>query len=179
MKLLLCLIGLIMLMGCKQQEGSTHSTIPDKKSELSKEQLVEKYFPKKSLPLEVNPYDVVSPANVIAGKDKAKMFPYATDGDIHAVAQIDLFPGHTTIIYREDWLYNDTYIVTYEKGSFSINKANIIADVFTDGEGTEGYNVATIEKNGLIKRSGTTDNGETFEAFGTYKYTSDNELHKK
>jgi hypothetical protein len=178
-KLILCLSGLILVMGCKPQGGSTSSSVPSMDSRQSEEELVARYFPRKELPLEVNPNDPVPAANIIVGKDKEQLFPNATDGDIHALARLELFPDHTTIVYRENWLYSDTYIVTYRNGKYSTNKGQIIADIFTDGEGVEGYNFAKIERNGIIKRSGTTDDGETFETIGTYQYSADNELREE
>jgi hypothetical protein len=173
--LLLCLLGVVLVVGCKPQNGSPAASVTGEESGRSKEQLVAKYFPKKMLPLEVNPIDPVSPANIMTGIDKEKLFPDATDGDIHALASIELFPGYTTIIYREDWLYSDTYIVTYRDGQFSISNGQVIADIFTDGEGSEGYNIASIEPGGRITTKGAID-GMPQETTGVFLYEADNSL---
>ena len=136
--------------------------------EMSSSELVEQYFPMKELPLEVGPNMAVAKGHVISGKDKEQMFPYATDGDIHALARISFLQGHTTIVYREDWPDSDTYIVTFVDGSFSLENGQLIADEFA-GEEYDGYSISTIAKDGTIYRKRTIDDGETFDTVSVSK----------
>jgi hypothetical protein len=168
--------GLAIL--CLYFLNSCTSSVPNDGSQSpSLEELVQKYFPKKELPLKVNPNDVAPPAQVIKGKDKELLFGEVADGDMVAIAQVELFPDHATIIYREDFLAQSIYIVSYETGRFSIEGESIIGDISGDAEGgVSVYGVATIQEGGIIERLEMTDGGKMLRKVGVYKYTSDNKM---
>lgn len=136
--------------------------------------LVERYFPNRTLPLEIDPNEPVPQNQVLRGAEKLQLFPAATDGDIRAIAKVALFPGMTTVVYQEDWLNEDVYIVTFPEDKVDLHEAKVIAGIFSNDE-EDGYYTATLRADATILRRQTID-GETFEEVGTYRYSPTNEM---
>jgi hypothetical protein len=174
---LVCLLALAI--SCKPASGSVESR-EVVENQASKEELIAKYFPIKALPLEVVP-GRDSTDMLMKGKDKELLFPDAKEWDIVPKARLELFPEKTTLVYGEYSLENAVYIVSYEKGKFTLDGSQIIAEDFSDGgESMAGSTTATIEKNGtIIKRTSIfslEDDEEGEETVERYKYTANNKL---
>jgi hypothetical protein len=135
--------------------------------------LIDQYFPEGKLPLEVRSGGPVPERSILRGKDLETFYPSGADGDIQAIAQFNFFEGYTTLVYRENWLYNDTYIASFPIGKFSLQQAILVAGVFANDE-TDGENWSLLEIGPIVHQFQWIDGIDTDE--GRFRLTVEGEL---